>query len=83
MPEDWTRFKYYAERVRAVQLDPYQYANQYALFRLAGSVYVTLRKCLGTEPLLPNLRSFEWVQVLNNEEENVASLLLMLSPKVS
>lgn len=83
MPEDWTRFKYYAERVRAVQLDPYQYANQYALFRLAGSVYVTLRKFLGTEPLLPNLRSFEWVQVLNNEEENVASLLLMLSPKVS
>ncbi|TFK93106.1 hypothetical protein K466DRAFT_479271 [Polyporus arcularius HHB13444] len=81
--EDWTRFKVYAERIRAIRLDPYQYSSYFAILKLAGSVYVTFKKCIGNAPLLPNLRSFQWSQVLNNESEDVASLLLMLNPKVS
>ncbi|KAI0720609.1 hypothetical protein C8T65DRAFT_567393 [Cerioporus squamosus] len=81
-PEEWTRFKMYAERIRAIRLDPYQYSTYYAI-KLAGSVYVSVRKCIGNAPLLPNLRSFEWAQVYNDEPEDVASLLLMLNPKVS
>ena len=82
-PQDWVKVKAYAARIRAIRLDPYSYPSYYAVLKLAGSMYLTLKRCLGAEPLLPNLRSFEWTQVQQNEPEDVASLLLMLNPKVS
>ena len=49
----------------------------------AGSVFVTLKECLGTDYLLPNLRKVLWFQLPWEETEDLAALKLMLCPKVS
>lgn len=82
-PADWTRVKMYAERIRSIRPDPCSYPSYYGVLQLAGSAYLTLKRCIDTDPLLPNLRSLEWAHTLNSEPDIVASLLLMFNPKVS
>ncbi|KAI0770042.1 hypothetical protein C8Q74DRAFT_1369268 [Fomes fomentarius] len=80
---DWTSVKMYAERIRIIRPDPFYYASYYGVLQLAGSAYLTLKRCIDTDTLLPNLRSLEWAYTLNSEPDTVASLPLMLNPKVS
>ncbi|KAI0770018.1 hypothetical protein C8Q74DRAFT_1317432 [Fomes fomentarius] len=82
-PEDWTRVKMYAERIRNYRLDAHSCPSYFGILHLAGSVYLTLNRCLGTESLLPNLRSFEWIHTMKSEPDEVVELLFMLGPKVS
>ncbi|KAI0372287.1 hypothetical protein BV20DRAFT_1051028 [Pilatotrama ljubarskyi] len=77
-PEDWTRVRLYAARIKEMRLPLDERAHE----KLAGDVFLTLRRSLVYDPLLPNLHSFEWSQTLSNNEHNLASFLLMLNPLV-
>lgn len=50
---------------------------------IPSSVYVTLRRCLGSEPLLPNLQTLEWAQLPYDKDINIAFFHLMLGPQLS
>ncbi|KAI0667658.1 hypothetical protein C8Q78DRAFT_1081969 [Trametes maxima] len=82
-PEDWARVKLYAARIREFAFDRSVDASDRYEGSLSGESFVTLRKSLGSEPLLPNLHSFEWDQPMAREAYDVASFLLMLNPQVS
>ncbi|KAI0648381.1 hypothetical protein C8Q79DRAFT_905700 [Trametes meyenii] len=82
-PEDWARVKLYASRIRELTFDESVDMNDRYEGSLSGESFITLRKSLRSEPLLPNLHSFEWAQSLDDEAHDVASFLLMLNPQVS
>ncbi|KAI0357629.1 hypothetical protein OH77DRAFT_1588467 [Trametes cingulata] len=81
-PEDWTRVRLYAARIRVIQF--LLGADGYVDGKLSGDAFVILKKSLGNDPLLPNLHTFEWSQRLAEEEHNLASFLLLVqNPQVS
>ncbi|KAI0657295.1 hypothetical protein C8Q70DRAFT_919833 [Cubamyces menziesii] len=84
--EDWARVKFYASRIRTLSLNPPVGADTRWEGRLAGDVFITLRKALGSDPFLPNLDSFGWAQSSarwTEETHELAAFLLMLNPLVS
>ncbi len=82
-PEDWTRVKLYAARIRDISLSASALNSQRLEGKLAGDAFVTLKKSLGSEPFLPNLHSFAWEQTPGEEAHALASFQLMLSPHAS
>ncbi|KAI1790199.1 hypothetical protein LXA43DRAFT_525345 [Ganoderma leucocontextum] len=81
--EDWVRVKLYASRIRAMYIDPCMFMGFFSTTALAPVAYLTLKNCLGSEALLPSLRTFHWANPEKHEAEDLASLLLLLNSKAS
>ncbi|OSC97192.1 hypothetical protein PYCCODRAFT_1377693 [Trametes coccinea BRFM310] len=87
-PEDWTRVKFYAPRIKAIRSDVSFEMDPLWDGELAEEACIILQKSKGSAPLLPNLHSFEWTQRVSQwtkycRTPAIASFPLMLNPQVS
>ncbi|KAI9058507.1 hypothetical protein FKP32DRAFT_1582183 [Trametes sanguinea] len=87
-PEDWTRVKFYAPRIKIIRPDVSLAADPLWEGCLDEEAYVTLLKSKGSPPLLPNLHSFQWIDPSTrwgdaDEVYAIASFSLMLNPQVA
>ncbi|KAH9851765.1 hypothetical protein C2E23DRAFT_904186 [Lenzites betulinus] len=82
--DDWTRVKLYASRIRAIHFSPRPPDLRRYTGKMLSDVAILLKKSLGPFPLLPNLQSLKWGQVLGSDEpHDLALFQLLLSPSLS
>ncbi|CCM04262.1 uncharacterized protein FIBRA_06431 [Fibroporia radiculosa] len=69
VPNDWERFDYYAYRVRSVlayrAISSPERERMISPVRLLDDVYIAIRQCRPSAPLLPNVQTLSWSRLFH------------------